>query len=199
MIAEEVKLIRDSLLLEIKGQLKNNSYFRAKIFKPYSDSNSYTMYDSWIFVTDKIVLIIAEFYIPAAGAYIISDNVFGEKPLICLNTYLKNSIFFPLFKIGILKFLKKNQQLLDHEITHYLDNSKGMSMNNPVDYFTNKVVYYNCIGEVNAYMCSEFLNQNCFEAFIKQFEIMEQFYLLNYKNKQRVLKRAYQYYYGETN
>ena len=212
-IPDQVNSIRESILAQIAEQLKNKSYIRIKEFRPYSINYplyDYVIYNSWIFVTNEVVIVVGKGYQLSGGAFYKHKTIFGDKPMIWVNTIMKDCIF-PFYldglfdtqyffrKYKILKFLKDYKSTLDHEITHYLDHSKGMSMCKVYEYQVDKAKYFNSTHEVNAFMCSEFLRQNCFEAFIKQFGTKEQFVYLSWANRRKVLKRAYQYYYGETN
>ena len=184
-IAEQVKIVRNEIIESILNDLKNKSYIYTGIFYPEKGYEYFSFYGSYLFKTKHCNIIFGKNLGNSNGMYIHTL----EFPTIAINV---NTICrFPLSEIK--KYIKNNTKTLDHELTHHLDSIRGTKFH-PKSEIKK---YYNSIEEMNAYFCSEVLSFTNIFDFKKRFDYVDCFQYLTDKNKKRILKRAYQYYYYE--
>lgn len=186
-VADEVKAIRNEIIKSILDDLKTKSYIRKETFCPEVGYEAYSFYNSWIFETKYGVVVFGKCFQLLSGVY------FHNLSIIGLNMPTPIFNIFPSYNLK--KFIKSITSTLDHELTHFFDHKRGMKFIIPIglkNYYKN---YYNSIHELNAYICSNVLEINNIQDFQKEYKNSECFRFLTDKNKKRVLKKAYQYYY----
>ena len=191
-IPKKVMEIKKSLLEKVSGDLKNRSYRRIKKYHT-GDSVRPTILNCRLFDYEHFQLLLGEIkYTQIGGSFI--ANI-GPKPIIWMNTWEIEKTFPLMVHFQVKRFLKRREFVIDHEITHYIDHTFNRdTFNKESKKFRRIQDYYNCEIEINAYYCQVLNYSKNFWDFLEKLNKSYFITMINRKNKNRMLKRAYLYY-----
>lgn len=181
--------IRETLISRIKDSLKNKTYRKLKSFSS-NEPNTLSILKCWYFEFDEFNLLLGKIKnTTTGGSFIYSE----EKPIIWMNTWNWDTSLPLIFSFQIPSFIRKRQFVLDHELTHFVDNGYKSFASRFKDK-KSKIDYYNSGVEINAYFSHILLGSKNFWDFVEKLDKSYFSTKITRKNRNLILKRAYLYY-----
>lgn len=190
MIEDKVLELRQLVITKIDEIFKTKTYWKSKKFiVSYKTS---PIKNCLIFDIGDFYILFGEIKNTSVGGSYINESI---KPIIWVNTWTGswlNDFNIPLlFNFQYRKFLKTSLFILDHELTHYVDDKFHQKI---IPISASKKEYYNCTVEVNAYYCQIVLDSKNFKDFYYNLCNSHFINWLNFSNKKKMIKRGYLYF-----
>jgi hypothetical protein len=187
-VVDKVLELRKLVIKKIDKSFKEKTYWKTKYYIS-SQRNTLPIKNCIIFDIGDFFIMFGEVkHTTIGGSYIIDSN----KPIIWFNTWMCNTWDLPLiFKSQYKRLLNKGLFILDHELTHYVDDKYNRAI---VPVVQSRYEYYNSTLEVNAYFCQIILSSKNFKEFYHNLCTSYFIQNINIKNKKRMINRGYLYF-----